>query len=438
MSRTESKFDELIIESNDGSKSVDVTKGVRSIDYYEDIFSPIITVKMTIVTTGDALPGKDGKGQSIYNGLPLRGGERVSMKIAANSETNKPLDFSTSPKDYLYVSSISNVIAENQREAFTLNLVPREAITNETTRVSGKYPTDAPIDVSVKKIIKDYLKTDKSVNVDETSNTYGFIGNLKRPFNILVWLASKAVPKRQDSSAGFLFYQTIDGFNFKSIDTLISTKPKASYTYTDVVENQTEKNNDFNILEYTIDRNQNLLEKLRLGAYASFRVGFNPLDCSFTLPQKGLFTQKDYLGKTKNLGQELKLPPISNDANQTLGELPSRIMTQVLDIGTMEKDVSTKPNADPFLYQSQAIMRYNLLFTQTVQMTVPLNTNLRAGDLIACDFPRVTRSEVPEYDDEQSGLYMIKELCHHYDNENSLTSMKLVRDTYGKYGTNNK
>ena len=438
MSRTESKFDELIIESNDGTNSVDVVKGVRAIDYYEDIFSPVVTCKITVVTTGDAMPGKDGKGQSIYNGLPLRGGERVAMKIAANSDTNQPLDFSTNKEDYLYVSSISNVIMENQREAFQLNLVPREAITNETTRVSGKYPTDAPIDVSVKKIIKDYIKTDKEVTVDETSNTYGFIGNLKRPFNILVWLASKAVPKRQDSSAGFLFYQTIDGFNFRSIDSLISSEAKAVYDYSDVVENQVESNNDFKILEYNIDRNQNLLEKLRLGAYASFRVGFNPLNCTFTLPQKGLFTQKDYLSKTKNLGQELKLPPISNDSNQTLGELPSRIITQVLDIGTMEKGVSVKPNADPFEYQSQAVMRYNLLFTQTVRMTVPLNTNLRAGDLIECNFPRVTTSEIAEMDDEQSGLYMIKELCHHYDNENSLTSMKLVRDTYGKYGTNNK
>ena len=74
MSRTESKFDELIIESNDGTNSVDVVKGVRAVDYYEDIFSPVVICKITVVTTGDAMAGKDGKGQSIYNGLPLRGG----------------------------------------------------------------------------------------------------------------------------------------------------------------------------------------------------------------------------------------------------------------------------------------------------------------------------------------------------------------------------
>ena len=133
----------------------------------------------------------------------------------------------------------------------------------------------------------------------------------------------------------------------------------------------------------------------------------------------------------------MKLPPISNDSNQTLGELPSRIITQVLDIGTMEKGVSVKPNADPFQYQSQAVMRYNFVYSNC-ENDCPLNTNLRAGDLIECNFPRVTTSEIAEMDDEQSGLYMIKELCHHYDNENSLTSMSFVRDTYGKYGTNNK
>ena len=145
-----------------------------------------------------------------------------------------------------------------------------------------------------------------------------------------------------------------------------------------------------------------------------------------------------YIGKTKNLGRELELPRISNSSNVTLGEIPSRIFTQVIDIGTMDKGISTAPNADPFKYRSQAIMRYNLLFTQVVNMTVPLNTNLQAGDIIECKFPKITSDKAKTYDEEESGLYMIKELCHHFDKEISLTSMKLVRDTYGQYGTNNQ
>ena len=136
-----SLYEELILESNDRSKSVDIKLGTIAIDYFEDLFSPTITAKVRVVNTGDsvAVEGKKEK-QSIYNGLPLRGGERLSMKIldqgkTGKGEEKKGLDFSD-PERNLYVSSITDVISESQRESFLLNLVSREAITNETTRNS--------------------------------------------------------------------------------------------------------------------------------------------------------------------------------------------------------------------------------------------------------------------------------------------------------------
>jgi len=435
MSTKSSVYEELIIESNDGARTVDIRLGTASIDYYEDVFSPTITAKILVSSTGDAITGKDGKKQSIYDGLPLRGGERVSIKIASNSDTNKGLDFSTNPRDYLYVSSVSNVIKEGMREVFVLNLVSRESISNEAARVSKKYPTSFPISESVRDIVEKYLVTDKPVDFDDTSNTYGFVGNMRKPFTILIWLASRAVSKIQNSTAGFFFYQTKEGFKFKSIDELITQQPKQTYEYIEVNQSDLERNNDFRILKYNIQTNQNLLEKLRLGTYSSFRAAFNPLTCEFSLPEKGKFSLKDNIGKAKNLGREPEIPEITNNSKANLG---NRIFTQVIDIGTMEKDVSILPNADPFKYQSQAVMRYNLLFTQIVNMIVPLNTNLQAGDIIDCKFPKITAENSKTYDEEESGLYMIKELCHHFDPDTSLTSMKLVRDTYGQYGKNNQ
>ena len=90
------------------------------------------------------------------------------------------------------------------------------------------------------------------------------------------------------------------------------------------------------------------------------------------------------------------------------------------------------------MYQSQAMFRYNSLFTQTLTATVPGNTSLEAGNVIECLFPINTTEEVNEFDQEQSGLYMIKELCHHFDTEGTWTSMKLVRDTFGQHNPNNK
>ena len=163
MSIKQSVFEEIIIESNDRSRRVDIALGSVMIDYYEDIFSPTITAKIRVVNTGNTVVApnsKETQKQSIYNALPLRGGERVSIKIAGNSSTNPGLDFSTDSKTYLYVSSISDVISENNTESFTLHLVSREAITNETTRVAKKY--SLPINESVSKILNDVLKANKT------------------------------------------------------------------------------------------------------------------------------------------------------------------------------------------------------------------------------------------------------------------------------------
>ena len=89
-------------------------------------------------------------------------------------------------------------------------------------------------------------------------------------------------------------------------------------------------------------------------------------------------------------------------------------------------------NADPMQIHSQAMMRYNTIFNSTVVMTIPLNTNLIVGNLISCKFAKITTDKKKVTDEEQSGLYMIKELVHYYESKGSFTKLKLIRDTFGK------
>jgi hypothetical protein len=432
MSASESSLYEiLVLESNDRQKTVDLKLGAVSIDYYEDIFSPTVTAKVRVINTGESIENdKTGKLESIYNGLPLRGGERLRMKISDRGVGKTGLDFGSTSDKYLYVSSITDVISQSQKESFLLNLVSREAITNETARVYKKYT--GTIDQSVSKILKNILKTTayKEEDIEKSQNPYSFIGNSRKPFTTLIWLASKAVPvSSKNSTAGFVFYQTKDGFKFKSIDGLIGQESKETYYYSEVNESEVEVNNDFKILSYSTDKNQNLIEKLRLGSYASERSFFNPLNFNFSNTTFRLSNYKDNLN---NLGakSKLKLPSISDESNQSLGDVPSRILTGIFDVGTLDPGISTDINANPEEYQSQSLMRYNLLLTQSISMMIPCNTNLNAGDVIRCEFPKISVSE-NDLDTEVSGLYMIKELCHHFEPNRSYTSLKLVRDNFG-------
>jgi hypothetical protein len=54
----------------------------------------VITAKIRVVNTGESI-----EGQSIYNGLPLRGGERVSIKIKGNSSTNPGINLTVGQRE---------------------------------------------------------------------------------------------------------------------------------------------------------------------------------------------------------------------------------------------------------------------------------------------------------------------------------------------------
>ena len=434
-------YEKFTVESADGSRTVDIRQGVVGFVYYENILAPSITATVVVVNTGGTIRGENGKMQGIYNGLPLRGGERVIIKIAGNSKSNDGLDFSKNVTQYFYVASIQNVDVSAEKELFTLHLVSRESITNQTIRVGRKFPTSQTISDSVSDIIKDYLKSDKFGTIDQTQNKYGFIGNLKKPFSVITWLASKSVAYNgpgKDSTAGFLFYETQEGFNFRSIDNLINQDPFIEdYTYSPGVVKFDDPRKDFKIIKYSIDRNQDLMGKLQRGAYSSERYYINPV--SFK-PDIRHFKSSDYMGDDgiNNLGDEkITLPSIDDD--RSLGDLPTRIFVGMLDVGTVEKTTTDKGwndpierNADPAKTQAQSMMRYNQLMSQIVEITVPLNTNLTAGVVIRCIFPSIDRSKRKSPDVQSSGLYMIRELAHYFDSKGSYTKLKIVRDSSGR------
>ena len=434
-----SVYEIFTIRSNDGEKTIDLRGGIVSFSYFENVFSPMITAQVLVVSTGNVIEDDDGELTSIYNGLPLRGGEKVNIKIPSNSENNVDLEFTEDNGNELYVGSITNVLIEAEKEIFTLNLVSREAITNETQRVGKKFPVSEPISDSVKEIIKKYLLSEKNVDVDETQNPYGFIGNMKKPFTIITWLAAKSVPGNvggKSATAGYFFYETKEGYHFRSVDSLVSQDPyEFEYTYSPQVVDNKDPDADFKILKYETTLNQNLIQNLERGAFCTHRMYYNPLSMGFTKPEQGTFKVSDYAEKMENLGKdfEIFLPPVDKN-NESLGDVPSRFMTGVLDFGTLERKGSRAraKNADPMQYHSQALMRYNTIFTQQLEATIPLNTNLNCGSVIKCKFAKVTTNKNKVIDDEQSGLYMIKELVHYYEGRGSFTRLKLIRDTMGK------
>ncbi len=423
-------YDKVELLSLDGSRRIDLTNSIMFCDYFEDILSPCVTMTMQITST-----------YSIFNEMPIRGGEKVVMDIRTPSG-----DFVLDGDYGLYVYKVSGLVSDGTTEMFTLNLISREALTNETARVQKKYEKN-PISDHVSSILKNVLKTNKfkSENIEKTANSYSFIGTLKKPFHVLTWLGPKGIPntlgesgnrgKKGKGVAGYLFYETKDGFNFRSIDSLVSPTniqvgstdreniPK--YTYSQVIEELSMESN-FKILNYNFEKNIDLIKSLRVGMYSNVTYFYD----LYTNTIEGI---EYYLNEEirSTLGGKRKLP-----YPKEFGSKPSRILVRTSDKGTLDpnndKIDAGRDNTD----MAKSFARYNLLFTQALNMTVPLNVTLRAGQIIYAQFQKVEAIKDGDIDSEQSGNYLIKELRHHFTEGELVTSLKLVRDNYGLYDAN--
>lgn len=427
------KINQFVIKTLDGTKAVDITNSLLFFDYYEDILSPCVTAVAVIMNSS-----------SLFNILPIRGGESVIIDVSTAFG-----DFVLDDNYSMYVYKVSGLDAEKGKEMFTLHMVSREGLTNETVRCQRKYQGNLKNTVTT--ILKDVLVTEKynENNIEVTSNNYSFIGNNKKPFHTLTWLGPKAVPAtgpvsgtsgggqtgEAKGTAGFLFYENKEGFNFRSIDSLVSPtqiqigstnrENIPSYFYTQVIENN-KIANEFKILNYNFEKNSDLMKSLRVGTYANktyfYDLYTNKLD---------LYTYKLQDQINNKLGNQDKL-----SVSKEFGESITRIMVRTSDRGALNSDGTAGDAKRDGADMAMSYSRYNILFGQALNMIVPCNINLKVGDIIYSEFPRIDSSNSAQADEEQSGYYLIKELRHHFEGGQTITSLRLIRDSYGLYGPN--
>ena len=417
--------------------SSDFSPVAQVISYYESVLEPSIKVNVTIMETGLTDKGPFG----MLDTLPIRGGEEVLLDIEDNQSTPNKLSFKKEKS--LYVNSVSNIDPTTQKETYNMQFRPREFLANNQTRVVKRY--DGRINNNVVKILTENggIQTEKKIDTDVTAVPYNFIGNDKKPFYICNWLASKAIPAMTvdgkstiGGAAGYFFFETYDGYKFKAVDKLLEGKPIKRYILTGKPDSPPPGYTG-KIISVKINRYINLEENLNMGVYANRSIFFDYYDMKYEVRNYNIDdNQKD---KVKNTGkQDLGW------VHEGFRKGPSRLMTHILDVGTLPAGKSTKeqletwknhpdtPTYDAPNSMVQSMMRYNQLFTIQTDVIIAGDFSLRAGDLIYCDFPALTVDHNKETNPETGGIYMIASLCHRLTRGDCYTSLTLVRDTFGR------
>ena len=390
---------------NEEGKSFDLKYLVGFIKYYEDVIDPAIHVEISIQDTN-----------GLINKIPIRGGNLVRVKLKHPSQEGFV-------EKELVVTNISNHIIDQKREVFTLTCETLGALSNHTNRCWIKYK--GSIAATVSKILNEKVNG-KIHSVDTTSNNCEFYGNYRRPFKVISDLCRKAIPttgsfeEGNGGTAGYLFFETQDGYNFRSIDSIFGEEPELEYLMTPY-KGGLDTTNNFKLSSDPVFReSHDIIKKLRSGAYSSSNWYYDVLTRKVHFYN---FKVGDY-----QLGNEDELNPLA------FKEPYSRIILGTIDKGTTNKDadgVTIDTPQDQARYQAQASARYAAMFSQILDITVPMNLSLRAGMVIDVKFPDLNTGEPQDKNSTESGKYMIAKLSHEFGNTaGDFTGLSLVRDSF--------
>ena len=434
-----------ITSNEDEGKQVSITNSTAAFLYYESILQDSIRATVTFTDTGGSIDKT-----TTMEGLPIVGQENVQIQVRDNNDNELKMT--------LYVNSVTPLVEDAQKSIVQLDLASKEFIMNEKVRINKRF--NGKISDHVKKILEEsiYLATEKEIDVEETCNEQNYIGNNKKPFYIINWLSRGAVPRGGSlgNTAGYFFWETSEKFYFKSIDSLMDTetnKPKKSYLYNETPDKDGSNlppQYDDKALEYNVNNKVNIQDKLKMGAYSTRIIMFDPYTTKYEVANTNAGNAKDApaaKGNEKDLKLAGKnLPVLNKEFNkEEPGKEFSRTTFMVLDKGALvsgsgagEKqeqiEKSKKENYEPGVVLNQGIMRMNQLFALETSITIPGDFSLHAGDAVYVDAPELKDdgSDNMDVNKQTGGNYIIADVCHYLSAKHTLTKLNLVRDSFGR------
>lgn len=400
------------------------------LEYYESILDNTIRASATLVDTGYSASGQNGSVIEDKN-INLNVGEFVDLEFVDGR--GNVLRFKGDNK--LRILQTRDVQENVNKVSFTIDMTSVEYNDNPKEKCAVNRRYDGKIDQSVRRILTECLKTNKRISTDPSLNSESIFGRNQTPFHICTWLASRTIPDVQNANqnlAGYFFYETANGYNFKSIDKLFEQNPKRILIYNELVEETPPKGYNGKILLYSFDRTLNLRRLMETGALGQSKLrtfDFRPGNKY----NESEFNYKNQFNETNNGGKA----PIKygDDQDETTkrffqttdyGHAPSGNTEEQLK---KSKDVI---NYDLEAISRQSLMRYNSLFCIKLSVIIAGDISLRAGDLIHCDFPEVSGNKFKTYSYKKSGIYMISDVCHRITKDGCFTSLNLVRDSIGR------
>lgn len=439
--------------------SVSVKGLIVELNYFEDMFSNCISGSIII------------NDSSSYHQLYSWCGDEYLILSFSRPDNPNPVN------KIFRVYSISNRrTTKDTNENYILNFCSEELFLSQRIRVSKTYKSKRISDI-VKDIAFTYLKIDPNEfpdsNIEDTFGSYDItIPNLK-PLQAINWLCNLAIsnklPKNKLSGASYLFWQTKNGYYFKSILGLFNDigGGYGSSFYSGYVNggfywygmknvglsslkganmsNSNQLDDRQQIISYKNLNTYDSLENARKSVFSNKLVSLDYLTRTY---RENIFDYNEYFNNylSSNIqgykGQNNSLPIMSNFKDRfgkTHNEYPEAIIKiSPTTTGQNLNDYIKKNQPDIKDYNVEYTIPYRiaqlgLLGMNRYKLVIPGDPNITVGKIIDIKMPQTAQDDKGNQNMDRflSGKYLVTCVRHMLNQNNEYqTILEVRKDSY--------
>ncbi len=424
---------------------VDLRSLYMGLTLYEDIFSLTVTGTLTIHDS-----------TNLTSLGPIIGQEYLYIKIRTpfdNPDGSTTIDFSENA--FVVHSIVRREGVGDNIQLIVLSFVSQELIKNQRLKVTQSFTgTWSSI---VEKVMTDsnIINSKKNISIEPSAGIKKYVPPNIRPLDIITHAKKQAVAEFKGEPT-YLFYETMKGFNFKTLASLYNDPVQLTYSSMTPGANYQDGILDImkeisNIITFNIVANNDNIVNYRTGVFGSKLITHDIISKSYitkTYNYHDNFINEHHIVGGVNQGNQ-EFPLASkihvDEKGKRVSDFNARTFLAPTSLGNGGADSQhqTKNNTNPYMaYDPQKwLQRRN---SQMIQLENALNLNievfgntlLTVGHKVEINLPYMAVAESADgekIDKFYRGPFLIKKIRHDFISASSPEKHKmylsLVKDS---------
>ena len=400
---------------------INIKPNIIQIDIFEDMTRNSIAGEILLQDSG-----------GFVSEGPIIGQEYLRLKIQTPSLTNERdiIDFTENVFVINSVSSRSEVA--NNVSVYLLSFSSSEIFKNQRTKITGSL-TGTYSDI-VKQML-DRVNCQKTIFLEPTRGVKRITVPNLRPFEVIQMALQSASSAISDNfSPSYVFFETFEGYNFRSLASLYAQPISQEYTNfvpggqvkDGIVNIETELKN---IIDYEIVDNSNTLYNHTTGVLASKLIVHNIYSKSFKEYTYNYFDNFDDEKHITSYHDGNQFPIFSDVAIEKDGsrnsDFPARTFLTSISEGETDVNNTTLDGTEPFVapdpqntLQERSSTINQLERGLILNISTHGNTSIHAGDIVRVDIPLVASIKTQKNrknDRFYQGVFLVKKVKHEFD-----------------------